>query len=269
MKRAITWMLLLILTGCNSIRTNMWTRAEDDNLHPDACSKLKGIPVMLRVPSHLEVTITETLYLQYQQIDPLKDEFELRVIPLDHPDLDVAANLKYTEKMFLVDPVRVGAGNGSYGFGFGPANANASAIIGEDGLATGHGYVHNANFKANDQTIIQSANLLSTVLSLRPKASGKSGLLDPNTLREGSKPVIKMTRTVAYHRFDLGSPCVDAEVLAFMEQHLNGCHPTCEVDPLNDGVVPPSVVPIPEVPTVHLDSDVSRSTREKLSFAQK
>jgi hypothetical protein len=240
MKRVIlACALVVLLTGCNSIRTNMWTRAEDENLHPDPCHNLKGIPVMLKVPSHLEVTITETLYVQYK-VDSDHDTGKLQVIKLDRPDLDVIANLKYTEKMFLVDPVRVGAGTGSYGFGFGPANKDLPPIAGEDGTNAGHGYIHNANFKANDQTIIRSANLLSTVLSLRPKASGKAGLLDPNSLQESAQTIVKMTRTVAYHRFDLGSPTVDDEVFAFMEQHLNGCHNSCPELSVNDTAVPPA-----------------------------
>ena len=58
---------------------------------------------MLRVPSHLEVTITETVYAQYN-VNASNDTAQLDVIKLDRPDLDVAANLKYTEKMFLVIP---------------------------------------------------------------------------------------------------------------------------------------------------------------------
>ena len=226
MKRLIACALLILLVGCSSIRTNMWTRAEDDSLHPDPCVNLKGIPVMLKVPSHLEVKMTETMYVQYHA-----DTGEFQVIPLARPDITVDANLKYTEKMFLVDPVRVGAGTGSYGFGFGPANEKSGTIKGEDGTPDGHGYIHNANFKANDQTIIQGANLLSTVLSLRPKAtaSSKAGLLNPDTLQDSDQAIVKMTRTVAYHRFDLGTPNVDDEVFAFMEKHLNGCH-RCDIE---------------------------------------
>ena len=227
MKAILPLAFLAIFAGCSSIRTSMWTRAEDDNLHPDICSNLKGIPVMLRVPSHLEVTITETVYAQYN-VNAGNDTAQLDVIKLDRPDLDVAANLKYTEKMFLVDPVRVGAGSGNYGFGFGPGDKGVG-INGDDGTPAGHGYIHSANYKANDQTIIHSANLLSTVLSFRPNASSKTGLLDPATLEKSTTPIVKINRTVAYKRFDLGSPTVDEEVYGFMEQHLNGCH-SCDMD---------------------------------------
>jgi hypothetical protein len=212
----------------------MFTRAEDENLHVDPCCNLNGIPVMLKVPSHLEVKITETLYAVYDQ-----DVGDLHVIPLDHPDLAVAAELKYTEKMFLLDPVKVGAGAGGYGLGFGPAKDGdkpGASILGEDGLATGHGYLHSANYKADDQTIIQSANLLSAVLNFNKvkTAFGSSGnILD--TTQAGS--ATKINRVVAYRRFDLASPGVNDEVYAFLEEHLNRCNACSKLPSANRGVI--------------------------------
>lgn len=193
------------------MRTVAWTRAHDDSLQRDNCKAFEGIPVMLKVPSHIEVKIMESLYAVH---DP--DSHELKTIPLVRPDLDVTAELKYTEKMFLVDPQRVASGTGEYGFGF--AGDGGVKIPNSNGDAkTGHGYLHSANYKANDETIKNASQLLSTVLSINKKSATEV----PNAL--------VVTRLVAFERFDLGSKSVNAEVMAFLDEHLNNCH-HCSTD---------------------------------------
>ncbi len=203
--------ILLAATGCSAIRTELWTRDDTEYLHKDssldplAVGKVKGIPVMLKVPSHIEVTIKETLYASHDPNNSI-----IRVVPLERPDLSVDAQLKYTEKMFVVDPQRVAAGSGGYGFGFGTVpNANG-------GPAAGHGYLESLSYSADDETILQSSNLLSTVLSFGTRAKASAA---PQEFG-----LITVERVVAYRRFDLGSPTVDQEVFCFLEEKMNSCH---------------------------------------------
>ncbi len=214
--------LSMVFSGCSSIRTQMWTRAEDEHLHPDHCHGLKGMPVMLKVPSHLEVTITETLYAAHRNT---KDGF-LEVVDLGRPDLNVSANLKYTEKMFLVDPVRVGAGEGGYGFGFGSVKDGAQfKNANEEAQSAGHGYLSSMNYKADDQTIRTSATLLARVLSLERNPARATTA----SLTDGKFGLFPITRTVAFRRFDLGACDVDQEVQAFLDEHLNHDHSRSDV----------------------------------------
>ncbi len=224
MRYWIALLLPLVLTGCSSIRTSMWTRAEDDSLHEDPCTNLKGIPVMLKVPSHLEIQIVETLYAAH---DP--ESNSLQVVKLKRPDLRVEAQLKYTEKMFLVDPVKVISGQGAYGFGFGPTSQGQPEVFPDGsttpGSSAGYGYLHSANYKAVDNTIKDAGALLGTVLSL---TSAKSQSIDAASLN-----LVTIDSVVAFRRFDLSACDVNEEVLAFMDLHLNRCH-----DCLNNGQRP-------------------------------
>lgn len=222
MKRLVAVAMLGTLTGCSAIRTEMWTRDQNDYLHPDSqCNPnskehLNGIPVMLKVPSHLDVRIVETIYAKH---DPTKGQLD--VVSFDRPHLNVEYETKYTEKMFFVDPKRVGAGSGSYGFTFAAAAAAGAAGITDSNKEApeGHGYLSSNKYKADDQTIVQSSVLLSTLIGLK---SGTNETAESNLASK--MDLIQTTRLVAYRRFDLGTPCVDQEVAAFLDQHMNCCH---------------------------------------------
>lgn len=56
-----SWILLTIVTGCTSFRTTALTRLDNDSVVPECrkCNKLNGLPVKLKVPSHVVVTIYE------------------------------------------------------------------------------------------------------------------------------------------------------------------------------------------------------------------
>lgn len=216
--RAFVLMLLFVptLSGCVAMKSQMWSRAEDDHLYPDTDKPIRGIPIMLKVPSHIEIIVKQKLYATHSAGDKTK-EGTINIIPLARPDLEVSAVLKYTEKMFVVDPVRVASGSGSYGFGFSPPAAGGVKNA-NDQLEHGHGYLNTLDYKAVDTTITTSATLLQSILSLNsPEAATKKSF-------DAGFDVITIERMVAYHRFDLGSPCVDEEINQFLQEHMNCCH---------------------------------------------
>lgn len=216
MKRLFPLLLLSAVNiGCSSIRSSMWTRAEDESLHPDPCQNLCGIPVMLKVPSHIEVKVIETLYAAH---DPGTGVLE--VVRLRRPDLSVYPTLKYTEKMFLIDPVRVASGTGAYGFGFSPGEKQKEILPDDSstaGASSGHGYLHSANYIANDQTIANAGKLVQAVLNF-PGVRG-TGAPTPGNLN-----LVTIDRVVAFRRFDLAAADCDAQVFAFLEDRVNHCH---------------------------------------------
>ncbi len=217
--RALVLMFLLVptLSGCVAMKSQMWSRAEDDNLYPDSEKPIRGLPVMLKVPSHIEVVIRETLYATHE-VGATPEKSQVKVIKLARPDLEVDAQLKYTEKMFVVDPVRVASGTGSYGFGFSAPDKTTPILNANGASNSGHGYLHTLDYKADDKTITTSATLLQSILSFNtPEAANKKSFVE-------NFGVIEIKRVVAFHRFDLGSPTVDEEIHAFLQEHMNCCN---------------------------------------------
>lgn len=215
LKGILILVIACILAGCSAVRTEMWTRDEYDGLHPDskchplAKRHLNGVPVMLKVPSHLEIRIMERIYARHEP-----DKQCLQVVDFERPHFSATYELKYTEKMFIVDPQRTAAGEGRYGFAFA---GNGDAIRnGNNQPPEGHGYLASGKYTADDETIIRSSELLSTLIgqSSRAKDSDDEDLASKMEL-------VKTDRLVAFRRFDLSSPLVDAEVTAFLAMHLN------------------------------------------------
>ncbi len=60
MKRATLCLLIGLSAGCTSFRTTALYRCDNDSVVPECTNqKLKGLPVKLKVPSHVRVTIYE------------------------------------------------------------------------------------------------------------------------------------------------------------------------------------------------------------------
>ena len=241
MMRFVLGLAILCFVGCTSITTNMWTRSEDDNLHPDPCQNLKGIPVMLKVPSHLEVTITETLYAAH---DTERDE--LTVVDLKQRDLEAVSTLKYTEKMFLVDPVKVAAGSGAYDFGFAKTE-KGSEIKGGDDSAAGHGYLHSIGYSATDTTITTSASLIANILGGKSPATAKAEGAAATLAQDFG--LVSFERVVAFRRFDLATPGYEQEVRMFLDANMNCCHdPSSNVIEVRSDVSVPTAAAAVETP---------------------
>ena len=57
--------LSLTAVGCTSFKTTVLQRGSDSRFYPNfPCAKTKGIPVKLKVPTHLEVKIVESFFMQ-------------------------------------------------------------------------------------------------------------------------------------------------------------------------------------------------------------
>ncbi len=214
---------VVALSGCSSFRTQAVDRLENDTLVVNPNCPLKGIPVSLRIPTHLELCVVETTY--WEKIAAPGEKPSLEPLSTCRPTRTVTYDVKETEKVFLVDPVRPGAGTQSYGFEFQPNTAANKKNAGK-------GYLKNVNYKIDDKTITESANLLATSLSLvQGLATGA------NELNRNTSDLISTDRTVAFARFDINSPCFEADVANFLDCHVNGticcsvkpevCQPDC------------------------------------------
>jgi hypothetical protein len=197
---------------------------------------------MVKVPTHLEVKVNETIHL-------VKAPNDTRVLllndmaPSEHRILSVVPQLHYTEKMFVLDPKRPFSGSAAYGMKFasstaGPASKDATdseknaAKAGLD--ASGHGYLKSLNYKVDDKTITNAIELIAAIgpMLASPVAVNKA----EQQSRDNSVPTGLHTteRTVAYGLFDLASPTFEEDLNSFLQLHVNNCSP-CQG---NAGTVP-------------------------------
>ncbi len=204
---------LFAIPGCSSFRTTTVDRSDNDCLVVNPTCPLKGIPVALRVPTHLELRVIESSYWEKRNQPGTKP----KLVPLStcRPTRTVTHRVCETEKIFLVDPVRPGAGTMNYGFTFQSNNATDTGKA-----AAGKGYLQNVQYKIDDQTIQHSADLLSNSLGLiTALQTAAANRATPNTSN-----LITTERAVAYARFDINSPSFEYDVAAFLDCHVNFVH---------------------------------------------
>ncbi|MEQ8856570.1 hypothetical protein [Gimesia sp.] len=219
MRCCITAALLLALsTGCGSIKTTAYDRLEDDTLIANPDRHLKGVPVTLKVPTHLKLTIEEKTFWRVEGS-------ELIPVTTCRATRDVIPKVQYTEKIFLVDPVRPGSGSSGFGFTF------------KGGVESGSGHLEGLNYEITDTTISDSATLLAKSIGFvnafaKPTAGGQTASAFGKGNDEVKRlDVLETTRVIAWSQFDINSEYFEEDVMGFLNQHLNdrSCDPECPV----------------------------------------
>ena len=199
-------LVLVLPLGCSSMTTVLLDRNEDGSLSRNCPNPIHGIPVMLKVPSHLDINVREVTYWSASdnELTPINS-------PYSHREVD--SNLQYTEKMFVVDPMKPGAGTENYGFTFKSGVANPKSD------SAGHGYLDSVTYRVEDKTITQSATLLANVLPLLKK---------PPTLATKTSAeafgLITTSRVIAFRRFNINAPDFEQQVASFLDMYLNDCN---------------------------------------------
>ncbi|QDU51439.1 hypothetical protein [Gimesia panareensis] len=231
--------LLLLFSmchGCSSIKTTAFDRLEDDTIVANPDQHLKGIPVSLRVPSHLELTVEEKTFWRVEgsQLIPVSSCRATRTISHD---------VKYTEKIFLVDPVRPAAGPATpdqgatdessyYGFSFKTDDLNDGEIQ-RAYEHSGKGQLTGLNYHIEDKTIIRSAQLLKSSLNMikafKTSAKAEQTAFGDNTDKVTGLDVLQTTRVIGWSRFDLNSEHFEEDVMGFLNTYVNqkSCAPDC------------------------------------------
>lgn len=242
----IALLSIMSLTGCTSIRSTMLLRTDNNSYVGNsngsarcdgAARPFKGVPITVELPTHLDVSITETYYL-FAGIAPATTNSAdvaaslQEAVPSARRNLGVKAELVKTKKLFTVDFKRPAAGVLSYNAKF--AGQYFDAI----------------NNKIEDRTINDTADAIATVLpKLASLTAAKKGT-DGTTGSELQNRVIKGERVVAFRRFDLNSPTFEDDVEQFVNQHLN-CD-DCFGNPLNNPAhFPTTETELPPVPTIN------------------
>jgi hypothetical protein len=208
---AIVLAVASISVGCRSTSSTFMSRFDNDRvagnsngergLHENA-KPFKGIPVTMKVPTHLDVKISETVYL---------DPATLKMIPTERRNLVATTEIIKSDKIFAVDPKKAAAGNTKYSF------------------KLKDGYYTQVKQHVEDKTINDVNTALGQLLPLLATKSAPTGK-GTNRFFEGDSlgsPVPK-ERVVALKRFDLNSVNVEDQVKQFVDHHMNDCNSCCE-----------------------------------------
>jgi len=167
-------------------------------IHENA-KPFKGIPVTMKVPTHLDVKVIETIYL---------DPATYKPVPTERRNLSAEAVTVVSDKIFAVDPKKAAAGETNYSF------------------AMKDGYYTQVKQMVNDETIKDvNAALVNLLPLLAPKPAPKS--LTKFEMGSPGEPETK-TRVVAWKRFDINSVDFEDQVKQFVDHHINNCDSCCE-----------------------------------------
>lgn len=205
---------LVSCIGCASVKTTVLDRKPGGHLTKGSERPINGVPVMLRVPTHLDVTITQTEFW-----DPKSGKFQQ--VGAEMPSRHVETKIIETEKLFFLDPKRVASGTGIYGFSFDGGDADTPGN-------PGNGYLTGLTYEAVDTTVAQSASLITNIASTLGNL--KSDEDEAQAMADNAK-VIMTQRTIAFRKFDINSPSIEEDVRGFCAQYLNDCRPNCCSDP--------------------------------------
>lgn len=177
------------LSGCASFTSMMMNRDDDDNFSRNSNLPQKGVPVTVKVPTHLKVRIEEEYYIT-------KDGVQL--FP-EKPIRSVVTGLDYEGKVFMVDLKRPAVGTIQTDIQIDPNSQYFKAIKG----------------KVVDNTIREITDILGQFnVQFAEKSSGGLEKVDLNT----------DYRTVAYGRFDINAVDFEQQLDQFFDTHINNCN---------------------------------------------
>ncbi len=217
LKKSLRIALLASLSGCTSISSTMLNRTDNDvfvgnsNGDTKSCNQsrpFKGVPITVRVPTHLDVAIKESILLARDNRDKLYQ------LTSSKRHTFVEAKLVETDKVFTVDPKRSAAGTLTQTLTFGNKGTHADDPDNSQ-------YFKTIAYKIQDDTITKVNDSLTTLLPLL----GKKPTTGKSTAGGATLGIIQeeVSGVIAWKRFDLDAPDFEAQVECFIEEHLNRC----------------------------------------------
>ena len=203
--------IIIVVGGCNSVRTTFLKNDGRGNLCKESNICRQGLPVMVKVPTHVDVEIIQTDVWKVEKngTNPRKLVHIPDATSRSHKVTPIA-----TEKMFVIDPKRPASGTGAFGFGF------------DSTENPGKGILTSAAYKSEDTTLKDSANLLLN-------AVGVAGKLTSTNIDQENDKLVSAERTIAYRRFPVDQD-LSANIQAFLNEYITNCteaDPTCSKSP--------------------------------------
>lgn len=196
-------MVSLFITGCTSITSTLLTR-DEGNSQWEQVTHLKGVPITLKVPTHVKVYIYETIYLETVEVGGIKKTEPLQM-PI--PIRDFATEFIKTEKIFTVDFKRPAAG--SY---------NLDVSLEEQ-------YLKEISHDVTDKTIETVGDLVSEI-------GGLPGFTLAGDDGKGAGAALTPIKTVvAVGVFEIDDPSFEMNLTEFINCHMNQSHDAWVVPP--------------------------------------
>jgi len=250
-------LLAASLMGCTSVKSTALNRTESDvfignsNGKPRAhCAArpFNGVPITLRVPTHLDVVIKEKIYLKVGE-----ERGSLSRLQADKRSLFVETEVIETDKVFMVDPKRPAAGQLDYTMKFGADES------GTDGGKDNSQYFSSIESRIQDDTIKDITGALKAVTD---SLAAKTNVGD----RDSRRPTLILVpdvRTVAWRRFDIDACDFEQQVADFVAIHMNSCN-SCQQYTARNSAAPvgqfPSAAPAEVVVEGVMELDPGNST---------
>ena len=212
--------LLMTTVGCTSF-TSTGLKRFDDNAYAGLSNgrarkhgkarPYKGVPITLKVPTHVDVFIDETYFIH------MKHGSATELLDGQTRILNVRTEVIKSDKVFMVDFKRPASGTLDLNLTFDEEEQYFKQIVSQ----------------LEDTTITDTAALVGSVIGAAKKFAGESAEVDVAALLENTPNVTSDIRTVAFQRFDLGSPTFEFDMECFVNKHLNDCH-TCDTSATYD-----------------------------------
>ncbi len=242
MRKALATLLCghaILGVGCKSISSTFVQRMDNDRLvgnsngetglHDNA-KPFKGLPVTVPVLTHVDITISEEIFLDQKTLEPIRtNRRNFRATPTPF----------HSDKIFAVDPKKAASGTSEY-----------NLEMNSEGLLEDRQYFKSIKQDVDDTTIKDVEAVLSDLL---PKLVTKQSAPIEKSLVNNQGEFLSIERHVAWKRFDIGAPDFQEQVRAFVEHHLNNCNscgesgmcgvpqPAISIQPSIDFVAPPVV----------------------------
>lgn len=243
--------LLSLSAGCTSVESTMVTRDETNQIW-ERHNCLNGIPITLKVPTHLKLYVFHKYYLEtvkkkeYQKVPGDEDnttvtELVTKVVGIRAADVDVvvrdfAHEFMYTEKVFVVDFKRPAAGS---------SNLRVNM--------TDEQYIDEIQHDITENTLSSVAGLLGAFTGTQFETVADP--VEPSGEATLKPDVTELRSLVAVGIFEIEDPEFEWKVRQFMDCHVNKSHDAWVVPPNVDSInrvgIAPSdnaQIPYPSVP---------------------
>lgn len=201
-------LFVLATAGCRSSTSTMFSR-DESNMGWTQFKKVAGIPITLKVPTHIKMYVYETHYLE---TDDLGNQIKkTRYVELPVTIRDFAHELVYSEKIVMVDFKRPAAGA-----------FNLEVDLTDDQ------YIKKIQHDVTDETINQVSGLIATLGS-----AGGTDSLFRKASRQGDNisTLQEIKSVVAVGMFEVDAPDFEDQVRTFLECHINKAHDAWRASP--------------------------------------
>lgn len=206
--------LLLCASGCRSISSTFVQRMDDDRLlgnsngNPglhDNAKPFKGIPVSIPVLTHVDISISEEIFLDKETLVPVQT---------NRRNLMANATPVTSDKIFAVDPKKAASGQSEYTLE----------------MQEGRQFFKKIDQDITDTTIKDINAALGQILPqpLPKPVPAPSTKLSFDNANQSQTDFVPVTRHVAWKRFDVSAPDFQDQIATFVNRHLNHCNSCLE-----------------------------------------